>query len=225
MATWNELFKDRKLIAKVPQPEVYKFALMLEKKFQNRPLRIWDVCCGAGRHTSFLSELGHDIYGSDNAENALSLTNELLESKKLSANLKLSDMTVCPWHNIKFHGALSWDAIHHNTLSNIQKAIDTIYEKLLPGGLFIATIKSDKEINIVKGKEIEPNTIVFEEGYETGVPHHYFDEKGIKKLFKKWKIILLVEQIFEYVETGDRFWEYNPFAYSTWGIVAEKQEK
>ena len=228
MATWNELFEKDEFIATLPQPEVYKFVRMLEKRFSERPLKIWDVCCGAGRHTALIAELGHDIYASDNAPNALTLTQNLLKKKGLTTIMKLSDMTVCPWDdNLKFHGVLSWDAIHHNTIANIQKAVDIIYDKLIPEGLFMGCIKAFSALNLpnggkIPGVEIEPNTIVFTSGPEASVPHHFFDEANIRNLFKKWKIELLVEQQYTYVETTDKYWENNPFHYSTWGVVAKK---
>ncbi len=176
-----------------------------------------------------LAELGHNAYGSDNAENVLQHTKILLAKKGLTATLKLSDMTECWDKNTFFHGALSWDAIHHNTLGNIQKTIDIIYDRLLPGGMFIGTIKCKSGLNLPDGEgypgdEIEPDTIVPLVGAETGVPHHYFDEDAIRKLFKKWKIEILVEQRFTYVETVDKYWENNPFNYSSWGILAKKHK-
>lgn len=65
MVTWNELFMDERFIAAIPQTEVYKFVKVLERIFSARPLSIWDFCCGAGRHTVLLSNMGHNAYGSD----------------------------------------------------------------------------------------------------------------------------------------------------------------
>ena len=65
MATWNELFKDERHIRRYPQPEVIQFVQRLELTFDDRPLKIWDQCCGGGRHSILIAEMGHEAYASD----------------------------------------------------------------------------------------------------------------------------------------------------------------
>ena len=88
MATWNELFMDEKFIAALPQPEVYKFVKVLEGIFTDRPLSIWDFCCGAGRHTVLISQMGHNAYGSDISENGIKHT---LRGKKILNDATMED--------------------------------------------------------------------------------------------------------------------------------------
>ncbi|MCB2299343.1 hypothetical protein [Clostridium tagluense] len=40
-----------------------------------------------------------------------------------------------PFTEFNFHGAISWDALHHNTISNINKAVDVVYETLCVYGI------------------------------------------------------------------------------------------
>jgi cyclopropane fatty-acyl-phospholipid synthase-like methyltransferase len=223
MVTWNQLFLDEKNRAKAPESEVYKFVTLLEKLFSERPLRLWDVGCGAGRHTVLIASLGHKVYASDNAPNAIDLTQNWLAEMNLHAEIKLSDMTVCPWREVEFHGAISWNAIYHNTKNNIRKTIDQIHSRLVPGGLFIGTLKSTKADSYGSGQEIEPHTFVADDGLEKGILHHYFDETSIRDLFKKWELISLAEQVITYKERGENFLEYNPFPYTIWGVLAGKK--
>ena len=37
------------------------------------------------------------------------------------------------------------------------------------------------------------------------VPHHHFDEPGIRDLFKKWELMSLAEQVITYLERGEDF--------------------
>jgi len=222
MTSWNQLFTDEKHRERAPEPEVYRFVVSLEKSFSDCSLCLWDVCCGVGRHTVLLASLGHEVYASDNAPNAIEQTREWLTEMDLQAEVKLADMTICPWPEVKFNGVISWDALHHNTLDNIHKAINEIYSRLVPGGLFLGTLKSSKSDSYGNGQEIEPDTFVLDGGPEKGVPHHYFDEAGIRDLFKKWELISLTEQVITYMERGDNFFEYNPFPYTTWGVLARK---
>lgn len=221
MATWNELFMDEKFIATLPQPEVYKFVKVLEGRFPDRPLSIWDFCCGAGRHTVLISQMGHNAYGSDISENGINHTQDWLESNGLKATLKVADMTDSLFTSMNFHGAVSWDALHHNTIDNINKAVENVYESLCEGGMFMVSLLSTKGGAFHIGKEIEKNTFVREDGSEAGVPHHYFDEQGIRELFKKWKVVSLAEIVITYIETELHYLS-NPFPYTKWNVVVKK---
>ncbi len=221
MATWNKLFLDEKFIAFLPQPEVYKFVKVLEGIFPDRPLSIWDLCCGAGRHTVLISQMGHNTFGSDISENGINYTQKWLENNGLKATLKVSDMTDSPFTGMNFNGAISWDALHHNTISNINKAVNNVYENLCENGMFMVSLLSTKGGAFHIGNEIEKNTFVSEEGSEAGVPHHYFDEQGIRDLFKKWKIVSLIEVVATYIETALDYL-VNPFPYTKWYVIVQK---
>lgn len=187
-------------------------------------MNLWDLCCGAGRHTVLLAQLGHRIYASDNAPNAVELTRKWLGEVNLKATLAVEDMTVCPWLEVKFHGIVCWGSLPHNMLANIRKTIDMIYQQLVPGGLFLGTIRSIKADSYGQGKLVEPNTFIPVEGKEKGIIHHFSDETEVRELFQKWELISLVEQVMTYVEKGENFLEYNPFPFTNWGILARKKE-
>lgn len=222
MATWNELFLDEKFIAALPQPEVYKFVKVLEGTFPDRPLSIWDLCCGAGRHTALISQMGHNAYGSDISENGINHTQKWLESNGLKATLRVADMTDNLFIGMNFHGAVSWDALHHNTISNINRAVDNVYESLCEGGMFMVSLLNTKSGRVdLRGKEIEKNTFIREDGPEAGVPHHYFDEKGIRDLFKKWKIISMADVVVTYIDEKILYSD-NPFPYTKWNVIVQK---
>ena len=87
---------DENNIERVPEPEIYRFVASLEKLFSDHPLRLWEVCCGAGRHTITIARLGHEVYASNNALNAINLTRAWLASLNLQAQVELGEMTVCP---------------------------------------------------------------------------------------------------------------------------------
>lgn len=222
MATWNELFLNEKFIASLPQPEVYKFIKVLEDTFPDKPLSIWDFCCGAGRHTLLISQMGHSAYGSDISENGIKYTQKRLERNGLIATLKVADMIDNPYKDLNFHGAISWDALHHNSIKNITNAVNNVYENLFDGGMFMVSLLSTKAGRAdLRGKEIEENTFVREDGPEKGVPHHYFNEQGIRDLFKKWKIISLVDISVTYIEENIDY-SISPFPYTKWNVIVQK---
>ena len=83
----------------------------------------------------------------------------------------------------------------------------------------IVTLKSDKTDFAAQGTEIEPGTFIHDVGHESGVPHHYFNEAGIRNLFSGWEFMVLAEQVIAHLERPDQFWEYTPFPFTNWGIV------
>lgn len=222
MATWNELFLEENFIEQLPQPEVYKFLKNLEAFFPERPLILWDLCCGAGRHTVLLSKMQHQVYGSDAAINGIRNTQKLLENNNLIAELRVSDMTDFPFEGIKFHGVVCWDALHHNIYENISKAVRLVYDNLMSDGMFMLTLLSVRGGAYGQGCEIEKNTFVKDTGHEAGVPHHYFDEREVRNLFKAWKIAILAEQVYTYLETEPDYYTTNPFPYTKWNIIVQK---
>jgi SAM-dependent methyltransferase len=222
MATWNELFLNVDNVRLFPQTEIYKFIKKIEGIFNERPLKIWDQCCGGGRHSILISQMGHNVFSSDESENGLAYLKEWLKREKLIGEIKKCDMIINPWGNSLFHGTICWDAIHHNTIENIKKAIESIKNGLVGKGLFIATLMSTKSLGKNNGKEIEKNTFIMDKGADAGVPHHYFDQEEILKLFELWKPIVIAEQIVKYVKTEDEFWKTNPFPYTKWLILMEK---
>jgi len=81
---------------------------------------------------------------------------------------------------------------------------------------------STKSGSFGKGTEIEPGTFVNDSGLEAGVPHHYFDEAGIRELFAGWRFLILSEQVNTYIETEAGFYKTNPFPYTKWNIIVQK---
>ena len=223
MPSWNELFKDKENILDFPQTEVLKFVKRLESASGKRPLSIWDLCCGAGRNSIAIAEIGHVVYSSDASPTGVSNLKKLLETKRYHCETAVCDMSVNPWQKNDFDGVFCWDALHHNTIGNIKATVEMVYSSLSDGGLFMASLLSTKSGHHNKGTQIEPNTFIQDQGLESGVPHHYFNEEEIMTLFQEWKICILAEVVVNYVETENEFYKNNPFPYTKWNILAMKE--
>ncbi len=223
MPSWDELFKDKENIMDFHQTEVLKFVKRLESHYEKRPLSIWDLCCGAGRNSIAIAEIGHSVYSSDVSPTGVNNLKKLLETKRYHCETAVCDMSVNPWQKNDFDGVFCWDALHHNTIGNIKSTVDMIYRSLSDRGLFMASLVSTKSGHHDKGRQIEPNTFVQDQGLESGVPHHYFDEEEIRILFQDWKICILAEIVVNYVEAEKEFYKNNPFPYTKWNILAMKE--
>ena len=216
------MYADEKNRELIRETTVYRFCSIVEGAFDERPLKYWDLSCGAGRHTAALSRLGHDVYATDDAPRAVDLTKQQLADFNLSADVRLADMTDCPWRPSCFHGVVSWNVLHHNRLAAIHEAVSHIYHALVPGGILMVTLKSVKADFAGQGVEMEPRTFIHNIGDDSGVPHHYFNEAEIRDLFASWEFMVLAEQVIAHLERTDRFWAYTPFPFTNWGIVARK---
>lgn len=225
MANWNELFYNEKYRTYAPEAEIFKFINLLKRTFDEPNLSVWDLGCGAGRHTVAMANMGCNVFASDNSEKAIELTNEWLSRSNLLANVKKAEMNKFPFLDSKFHGIVSWDVLQHNTIKKIKETISVMWEHLLPQGMLLATIKSNKADLYGKGREIEPNTFILDTGKEAGVPHHYFDETELRSLFDTdlWEIKVMAEQIIINVEKTEKFWEYTPFRTTTWCVLMQKK--
>lgn len=223
MATWNELFERDECVARFPERDVQEFVSLLERRFTERPLRIWDLCCGAGRHSVAIAARGHDVFASDAAPRGVALARERLAKLGLAAATAVADMTECPWPDVRFHGVVGWDALHHNLLPEILEALETARVSLVPDGLLLATLKSTRADSYGEGAEIEPGTFVRGTGPEAGVPHHFFNEREVREALGEWELLSLVERVCDYRERAPGFVELNPFPYTVWGVLAMKQ--
>jgi cyclopropane fatty-acyl-phospholipid synthase-like methyltransferase len=223
MPTWDELFNEKKNILYFPQTEVMKFINRLESTFDRRPLTIWDLCCGAGRNSVAIAKVGHDVYSSDVSPTGVTNLESLLRAEDLHCETEICDMSENPWEKHDFDGIFCWDALHHNTIANIKVTADMVYDSLTKGGLFMASLLSTKSGQHNRGRQIEHNTFIEDQGLESGVPHHYFDDKEIMDLFKDWKINILAEIVVNYVETENEFYMKNPFSYTKWNVLVTKE--
>ncbi len=169
-----------------------------------------------------MAEMGHDIYSSDISPTGINNLKKLTIIKNFHCETAICDMSINPWQTNDFNGIVSWDALHHNTIGNIKATVDMAYSSLVSGGLFMASLISVNSGQHAKGKQIEPNTFVEDKGLESGVPHHYFDEIEIRKLFKAWKICILAEVTVNYIETEYEFYKNNPFPYTKWNLLLMK---
>lgn len=219
MADWNELFTDEAHIKRAPEGAFYKWASTVESLFSGETIRAWDLCCGAGRHTVAMARRGWDVHASDIAETGIAETRSWLDRFDLDAHLAVADMTDMPWHEQSFHAVISWDSIHHNTVANIRTAVAHVREHLVPGGLFIGTIKSDKAWSANSGEEVEPGTRRKNVGSDAGVLHHFFNEDELRALFDSFDYIALAEKVMDYKEY-DR--ALNPFGFTTWAFCLRK---
>ena len=195
MPVWDELFKNEKFRRGGTVPEVFDLAFLMKSEFSEKNLRVWDVGCGAGRHTVFFARNGFDTYATDISENGINLTNEWLRKEGCNAKLKLAEVINNPWNDVKFHGILSWNVLQHMNIEEFSKNIEILKDYLLPKGFILLSLISTKAQDCGMGEMVEKNSYRHTEGIEKGVIHHYFEKDELKSFFKGWKFKIFIEVI------------------------------
>ncbi len=210
MAEWDEILKREEFTPEGPHKAVVKLASFLKARNVKKVL---DLGCGAGRHLVFLARKGFEVYGTDISEIGLDQARRRLREEGLEAELKRSDMTVIPYPDVFFDAVIGIWVIYHNTLEAMRKTISEIHRVLNEGGLAFLTFQSKRSYKFGKGKEIEKDTFVLEEGPEKGVLHHFSEKNEVEELLKEFHILDL--RLDEFIGEGG---ELN----SHWEVLAEK---
>lgn len=99
----------------------------------NTCLKIIDIGCGAGIHSSLLAALGHDIVGTDVSEEALVVTKE----KSPTVRFICTDIHNLPWAEIegRFDVTIAMEVIEH--LYYPRSLLRAAWRSLRPSGTFI----------------------------------------------------------------------------------------
>jgi ubiquinone/menaquinone biosynthesis C-methylase UbiE len=199
MKQWNEVFKKEGKVFFEPQENMAKIVDIFKK---NKVKKVLDLGCGTGRHLIYFAKNGFDVYGMDVAEEGIRLSKKWLKGEGLKANLKVGSMyEKLLYKDNYFDAVISIQALHHERIINVRKAIKEVERILKPNGLVFMTffrrrLKSCPPNTIIKKRKwqkadyivIEPRTYVPIEGHEKGLAHYMFNKEEIKKEFHKFKI-------------------------------------
>lgn len=154
-----------------------------------RAKNVLDLGCGTGRHVIYLAQNGFSVYGLDNSQEGIKTTAQWLRDEKLQAELVLQEMTEqFPWKDHHFDAIVSVQVIHHADVATIKKIIAEMGRVLAQGGFLFITVPKLKN-QATKYEEIEPNTFVPLDGWEKGLPHHYFTPEELQVFLSQFDII------------------------------------
>ncbi len=211
---WDSLYADPKMCLTEPAEEVLRILPLLRERGVRR---VHDLGYGAGRHVVYLAQHGLELYGTDISPRGQELTEKWLAQEGLSAELKLSDMTVVPYGNDFFDACICRGVITHNTLANIQLCVSEVYRSLVPGGIFLCTFISTESSLFGQGEEVEPNTFRGDDGLEKDVLHHFMTEDEVREVTKAFVCLELKHFKHEgLIDTG------LPYVSAHWVFVGEK---
>jgi SAM-dependent methyltransferase len=210
---WEKIYQKEGRVWKEPFP---RFGDVIQT-FQERHYRkILDLGCGSGRHVVGFDQAGFQTTGMDISPTGLNLAQRWIDEQSSSDQLPSptnevgslpvwDDSTLTrlgwgspglvqadmrdplPFHDGAFDGLMSTQVIHHALLAQVQATIREIWRILAPGGLAIVSVAGSIHDD-TDYEEIEPGTFLPTTGSEAGLPHHIFDEAGLRKAFKAFEV-------------------------------------
>ena len=156
-----------------------------------------DIGCGSGSDSLFLSETGFEVVVVDISKNALFQNCSL---NKIQINLE----NLLPFRQNSFDLINASLSLHYFDLNLTQKIIDDVFNILKLKGKFYGRFNSVKDIKNIPGKiaEVSENYFQTEQGFKT-----FFDEKILKRIFRKWEIQFIQEKEADYFGNNKVFWE------------------
>lgn len=149
-----------------------------------------DIGCGKGRHAIAFAQLGIDSYGCDISPVAISFCNSWATSKKLNVKFDICFNTL-PYQSNKFDFIVCHAVLDHMLWADRLKMICEIDRVLKDQGTLFISLITTNDNSYSKGRFLEHDTWLIEEGNEKSLPQAFFDESRIEKEFEGWKILTL----------------------------------
>ena len=188
MDSWNSIFKEKGKVFTKPHRDMNGIADLLKER---NGKRILDLGCGTGRHLIFFANNGFEVHGLDAAPDGIEIAKKWLAENNLNYILSIHRMEErFPYDDSFFDAVISIQAMHHNKIKKIKFTIREIKRVLKPNGLIFITVPIAKfSKNKPSGlQKIEKGTYLPLSGPEKGLPHHFFTEREIYKVFKGFNI-------------------------------------
>jgi len=180
--------------------------------------RVYELGCGAGANIPLFLSLGLDYYA---IEGSATIVDQLHKRyPELSSNILVGDFTLDTPFVGSFDLVIDRAALTHNSSESIQRAIESVFHSLKPGGFFIGSDWfSINHSDYLRGDsdDDEYTRSNYLNGQFTGVGAvHFSDESHLRELFQEFEIIFLEEKLSKRFEPADQH------QFASWNIVARR---
>lgn len=188
MKPWDRFWTNKKRLRK---QEPSQYVNVLVPLFKRRGVkRILDLGCGAGKYSVYLAKLGFIMVGQDTTTIGLKVAQQRLDAEEIRNCVLINhDLTRLPYPGGSFDAVISTNAIHHNRLKDINRAVSEVHRVLRKKGILFINLTTREEIRM--GRRLEKGTYMETKGEEKGTIHHIFTRSEINSTFSKFRIIRL----------------------------------
>ncbi|MEW6096135.1 MAG: class I SAM-dependent methyltransferase [bacterium] len=185
---WDKFYAEGTYLMWVPGECLVQFVAKEIERKKRKVERILDVGCGNGRHLVYLAKKGFNSYGIDISQKALQILQNWLNQENLQAELKKASVTEIPYPDEYFDVVVCLGILDHILIKETKKGIQEIERVLKSKGILFLGLRSDRDTQCGKGKEIEEKTFLLPGDVEGNLPQHFFSLKEIKELLVKFEI-------------------------------------
>jgi SAM-dependent methyltransferase len=151
-----------------------------------------DIGCGTGKYLKLLRAGGFKTDGIDSSQTAVEMTKKELGS---GSEIVCADMFGYDIPRDRYDLILSVSTIHHGTKEQVRLLVSNIYEATAENGKIFVTVPdlaSSKKWNTFKEhQKITEGTYAPLSGPEKGLPHSFYEENEVRKLFSKFNDLRL----------------------------------
>ena len=138
-----------------------------------------DLGCGSGRHLKLLGDLGFQrAVGMDSSMNAL-----LLTKNNFTAPLVRCDNRHVPLKGGSVDLVIAWGSLHYNRKSALGTMLSEIVRILRPGGNLFATLRSERDTNMKRGRHLGSDVWETELADISGSVVSFYSEEEIRSEF------------------------------------------
>jgi ubiquinone/menaquinone biosynthesis C-methylase UbiE len=184
MIQWNKHYNRSKSSLSFPDENLVR--LIMKNEFSKDS--IWLDCgTGSGRHLQLLDNLGFkNNIGTDISLNGLKMA-KYNEEK----NLIVADNRKMPFPDNFFHGIIAWGSLHYNHKDHFPIMINEIHRILKTNGRLFATLRSQFDTHMKKGKDLGNNVWLTDLSDIEGSIASFFSEEEIKKYFSGFSTVTI----------------------------------
>jgi SAM-dependent methyltransferase len=185
---WNEVYQDRPYVLKTPYEGVIEFLNLIRGMGMRDVL---DLGCGDGRHLIHLTKEGFAATGMDYSLWGTQKSKEWLDKEGLSTELVCAEAAYLPWQAEHFDAVMSIQVIHHQRMAALRLSFSEVWRVLRPGGYFYAVVPHfpPEDWKDSHYEEMEEHTFVPTDGFEKGIPHHFFTEEELASELSGFEIL------------------------------------
>jgi SAM-dependent methyltransferase len=152
MKEWNNHYKrDRSHLSFPDENLVRLLSRAIREESIRLPARALDLGCGSGRHIRLLKDQGLDVTASD-----VSLEG-LRSAARFSSRLVLCENRLLPFRDKAFDLVVAWGSLHYGLKDDTRTMILETGRILKPGGILMATLRSERDTALKGGKDLGNN--------------------------------------------------------------------
>lgn len=208
---WDDLLaRPGQQMWRYPLEDIIPFLRQLRAR---QMTRVYDLGCGAGRHTVLLAAQGFRVWASDISERALDRTRQWLAEAGLAAeDIRQGDMAVQAYPDASFDAIISVHTVYHQTEAAVRLTLEHIGRMLRPGGLLFCTFASTRSSRFLHGQHthVEPRTLLKPDaGGKADVLQHYVGREHLEDYLRPLRLLRVIHK--EEEERHEDFWRHAHF--------------